>query len=115
MDGLTATRIIRAMDRPDADVPIIAMTANLFAEDVAALYGGGYGRAHTEALGARPHGADHRGLYWEEKESMTLERLYREAGGDLAGTVARLGGEERVERFCSCWRGTTPSPCSAPP
>ena len=36
MDGLTATRIIRAMDRPDADVPIIAMTANLFAEDVAA-------------------------------------------------------------------------------
>ena len=25
---------------------------------------------------------------------MTLERLYREAGGDLAGTVARLGGEE---------------------
>ena len=24
MDGLTATRIIRAMDRPDADVPIIA-------------------------------------------------------------------------------------------
>ena len=35
-DGLTATRIIRAMDRPDADVPIIAMTANLFAEDVAA-------------------------------------------------------------------------------
>ena len=36
MDGLTATRVIRAMDRPDADVPIIAMTANLFAEDVAA-------------------------------------------------------------------------------
>ena len=36
MDGLTATRIIRAMDRPDADVPIIAMTANLFTEDVAA-------------------------------------------------------------------------------
>ena len=35
MDGLEATRIIRAMDRPDArTVPIIALTANAFDEDV---------------------------------------------------------------------------------
>lgn len=34
VDGLTATRKIRAMDRPDAAViPIIAMTANAFEED----------------------------------------------------------------------------------
>ena len=34
MDGLTATRQIRAMDRPDAKtIPIIAMTAHAFAED----------------------------------------------------------------------------------
>ena len=34
VDGLTATRIIRALDRADAEtVPIIAMTANAFAED----------------------------------------------------------------------------------
>ena len=35
MDGYEATRTIRAMDRPDAEtVPIFAMTANAFAEDV---------------------------------------------------------------------------------
>ena len=35
MDGLTATEIIRGMDRPDAkEIPIIALTANAFDEDV---------------------------------------------------------------------------------
>lgn len=35
MDGLTATRTIRAMDREDAgEIPIIALTANAFDEDV---------------------------------------------------------------------------------
>ena len=35
LDGLAATRLIRAMDRPDAPViPIIALTANAFDEDV---------------------------------------------------------------------------------
>lgn len=36
MDGCEATRVIRALDRPDAKtIPIIAMTANTFSEDIA--------------------------------------------------------------------------------
>ena len=36
MDGCQATQAIRHLDRPDAaDVPIIAVTANAFAEDIA--------------------------------------------------------------------------------
>lgn len=41
LDGLSATRAIRGMDRPDAQLPIIAMTANLFDEDVVACLAAG--------------------------------------------------------------------------
>ena len=42
MNGYEATRAIRAMDRPDAaEIPIIAMTANAFAEDVKAAMDAG--------------------------------------------------------------------------
>ncbi|MDO4541427.1 MAG: response regulator [Bacillota bacterium] len=34
MNGLAAAKAIRALDRPDAEIPIFAMTANVFAEDV---------------------------------------------------------------------------------
>ena len=37
MDGLAATRTLRQLDRPDAkSIPVIAMSANAFSDDVAA-------------------------------------------------------------------------------
>ncbi len=42
MDGLEVTRCIRAFDRPDAKtVPVIAVTANLFEEDIKACFNAG--------------------------------------------------------------------------
>jgi len=34
MDGYEATEAIRAMDRPDASLPIIAMTADAYSDDI---------------------------------------------------------------------------------
>ena len=34
MDGYEATRTIRKMQRADVDIPIIAMTADAFSEDI---------------------------------------------------------------------------------
>ena len=34
MTGYEATAAIRSLDRPDADIPIIAMTADAFSEDI---------------------------------------------------------------------------------
>lgn len=42
MDGYEATKLIRSMDRPDAKtIPIYAMTANAFSEDVTAALNAG--------------------------------------------------------------------------
>lgn len=34
MNGYEATRVIRGLEREDADIPIIAMTADAFSEDI---------------------------------------------------------------------------------
>ena len=34
MDGYEATAVIRGLERTDSDIPIIAMTADAFAEDI---------------------------------------------------------------------------------
>ena len=46
MDGYEAAEIIRAMERPDHDIPIIAMTADAFSDDVKKCLDAGM-NAHT--------------------------------------------------------------------
>jgi signal transduction histidine kinase/CheY-like chemotaxis protein/HPt (histidine-containing phosphotransfer) domain-containing protein len=41
VDGVTATRLIRALDPPLKDIPIIAMTANVYREQVASFLAAG--------------------------------------------------------------------------
>ena len=51
MDGLEATRSIRALDRPDAKtIPIFAMTANAFPDDVALSKAAGMNEHLTKPL-----------------------------------------------------------------
>lgn len=73
MDGLEATRRIRALDRKDAsDVSIIAMTANAFAEDRKISMEAGMNAHITKPLDAR----------------QLLECLERWAGGEDNETVS---------------------------
>lgn len=58
MDGMTATRMIRGLDGPIRDLPILAMTAHVLPEQVRALLAAGvddhvgkpFDRAHLQAL-----------------------------------------------------------------
>ena len=51
MDGYQATRAIRSLDRPDAKtIPILAMTANAFAEDRQKTYAAGMDEHLTKPL-----------------------------------------------------------------
>lgn len=70
MNGYEATRAIRSLDRPDAaEIPIIAMTANAFAEDVKAAMDAGMNEHMTKPL--EP-----------EMIESVLERWMKESGED---------------------------------
>lgn len=73
MDGLTATREIRKLDRPDAArVPIIALTANAFASDVRQTHDAGM-NAHL----AKPAEAD---LLYETLKNCIAQAADRKDG-----------------------------------
>ena len=50
LDGLAATRLIRAMDGPGADVPIIGLTANSGRDDEASCLAAGMNRFETKPI-----------------------------------------------------------------
>lgn len=50
MDGLDATRIIRSLEKPDAHLPIIALTANAMEEDEYACLAAGMDAFMTKPL-----------------------------------------------------------------
>lgn len=87
MDGLTATKTIRALPRPDAaTIPIIAMTANAFQEDAQKCYDAGM-NAHigkplemdkvvtviSQFCGCKEDTKKH-GRSWPEKERIKHEK-----------------------------------------
>ena len=54
MDGLTATRAIRELDLPGAaDVPIVAMTASAFEEDIRESFSAGMNAHLVKPFGPR--------------------------------------------------------------
>lgn len=53
MNGYDATRAIRALDRPDKDLPIIAMTADAFADDAQRCFESGMNDHLTKPLDIR--------------------------------------------------------------
>lgn len=53
MNGYDATRTIRALDRPDKDLPIIAMTADAFADDAQRCFESGMNDHLTKPLDIR--------------------------------------------------------------
>jgi signal transduction histidine kinase/CheY-like chemotaxis protein len=78
MDGITATTAIRSLDHPAKDVPIIAMTANVFAEDVRSFKAAGMN--------------DHLGKPFKRKQ--LLEKVRRWLRSELA---AHCLGAQRAD------------------
>ena len=66
MDGIAATKAIRAMDRPDAKtIPIIAMTANAFEEDDQKMSRSRHDRTSGKTFPDRRCGENHCGVLWK--------------------------------------------------
>jgi signal transduction histidine kinase/CheY-like chemotaxis protein/HPt (histidine-containing phosphotransfer) domain-containing protein len=125
MDGLAATRAIRAMGGDLATIPIIALTANAFAEDVAACFEAGMTgfvakpvrketllAALLTALDApKPGGTTIAGAADPEQTEVALDQdafseLTREIGADcIADMIAMFEAETRTRLTLLADRG----------
>jgi len=101
MDGHELARRLRNHKRMDArNIPIIAMSANAFADDIALSKKAGM-NAHI----AKPLRADTTiniladALGREKVHIMTIKECYSRFGGNYEEVIERLGSEGLVERF----------------
>ena len=105
MDGMAATRAIRALPRPDApNVPILAMSANAFDEDRAMAFRAGVSGYLVKPLDIQILLRELNALSQSPATAagappMTVQRFYEAVGGDHTEILRRLGSEERIRRF----------------
>ena len=117
LNGYDATRAIRAMGRPDAKtIPIIAMSANAFAEDVRAAEEAGMNvhiskpvsiarliRVLRELVPNKPEQTMDSPGKTDDKQTegttMTVEECYQAMGGNYAEVTTRIPSPALVEKF----------------
>lgn len=100
MDGLEETRRIRAMDRADAKtVPIIALTANLFRQDMTACTDAGMTGFLSKPLNV---GQLLKMISQQTKKEMVtmsdLQQFYDAIGSELKPVIERLGGNAEITK-----------------
>ena len=93
MDGIAATKAIRAMDRADAKIiPIIAMTANAFEEDAKKMSCSRHDCTFGKTFPDRRCGENHCGVLWKVK-SINIKHFKRCCLGDSMN-------QNQVSTFC---------------
>ena len=97
MDGVTATKVIRNLDHPAKDVPIIAMTANVLADDVRSFKAAGM-NDHLGKPFKRKQLLD-KVVYWLHSEPSGNRLEVQKVTSDQDSPL--VIGQETIDEICS--------------